>query len=44
MAAPGAQILVTISDGGSSGTSYSAAEVSGIAALMLEREPGLTPD
>ena len=47
VAAPGAQILVAIPDGGyevSSGTSYSAAEVSGIAALMLERKSGLTPD
>jgi subtilisin family serine protease len=47
VAAPGAQILVAIPDGGyevSSGTSYSAAEVSGIAALMLERRGGLTPD
>ena len=47
IAAPGAQILVAIPDGGyevSSGTSYSAAEVSGIAALMLERRGGLTPD
>src|SRR5664280_968169 len=47
IAAPGAQILVAIPDGGfevSSGTSYSAAEVSGIAALMLERKSGLTPD
>src|ERR1035437_411223 len=45
--APGAQILVAIPDGGyevSSGTSYSAAEVSGIAALMLERKGDLTPD
>jgi len=47
IAAPGAQILVAIPDGSyevSSGTSYSAAEVSGIAALMLERKGGLTPD
>src|SRR6202142_2467963 len=47
VAAPGAQILVALPDGGyevSSGTSYSAAEVSGIAALMLERKSGLTPD
>ena len=38
VAAPGAQLLVAIPDGGyevSSGTSYSAAEVSGIVALML---------
>ncbi len=47
IAAPGAQILVAIPDGGyevSSGTSYSAAEVSGIVALMLERKRDLTPD
>src|ERR1035437_6374275 len=47
VAAPGAQILVAIPDGGyevSSGTSYSAAEVSGIAALMLVRKGDLTPD
>jgi subtilisin family serine protease len=47
VAAPGAQILVAIPDGGyevSSGTSYSAAEVSGIVALMLERKGGLAPE
>ena len=47
VAAPGAQILVAIPDNGyemSSGTSYSAAEVSGIVALMLQRTPNLTPD
>jgi hypothetical protein len=47
VAAPGAQILVAIPDGGyevGSGTSYSAAEVSGIVALMLERKNDLTPD
>jgi subtilisin family serine protease len=47
LAAPGAQVLVAIPDGGydvSSGTSYSAAEVSGIVALMLQRKPNLTPD
>jgi subtilisin family serine protease len=46
IAAPGAQIMVAIPDGGyevSSGTSLSAAEVSGIAALMLQRKPDLTP-
>jgi subtilisin family serine protease len=47
LAAPGAQVLVAIPDNGyemSSGTSYSAAQVSGIVALMLQRKPGLTPD
>ena len=47
VAAPGAQILVAIPDAGyevGSGTSYSAAEVSGIVALMLQRNPDLTPD
>jgi subtilisin family serine protease len=47
IAAPGADIFVAIPDGGyevSSGTSYSAAEVSGIIALMLERKPNLTPE
>ncbi len=47
VAAPGAQILVVNPDGAyevSSGTSYSAAEVSGIVALMLERKGDLTPD
>jgi subtilisin family serine protease len=47
VAAPGAQILVAIPDGGyevASGTSYSAAEVSGIAALMLDRKTSLSPD
>jgi len=47
VAAPGAEILVAIPDKQytvSSGTSYSAAEVSGIIALMLERRHDLTPD
>jgi hypothetical protein len=44
VAAPGDQILVAIPDGYevSSGTSYAAAEVSGILALMLQRKPRLT--
>jgi subtilisin family serine protease len=47
LAAPGAEVLVAIPDGGyeaSSGTSYSAAEISGIAALMLQHKPDLKPD
>jgi hypothetical protein len=47
LAAPGTQILVANPDGAyeaSSGTSYSAAEVSGIVALMLDRKSDLTPD
>ena len=47
VAAPGAQIMVAIPDGGyemSSGTSHAAAEVSGIVALMLQHKPGMTPD
>jgi subtilisin family serine protease len=47
VAAPGAQILVAAPDNSyevSSGTSYSAAEISGIVALMLQRKPDLTPD
>lgn len=46
VAAPGADLLVAIPDGGyevSSGTSYAAAEVSGIAALLIERKADLTP-
>ncbi len=46
VAAPGVQLLVAIPDGGyemSSGTSFSAAEISGIVALMLERNASLTP-
>lgn len=47
VAAPGVDILVAVPDGGyqiSTGTSYSAAEVSGVVALMLQRKPDLTPD
>ncbi|HET9716189.1 MAG TPA: S8 family serine peptidase [Pseudolabrys sp.] len=47
VAAPGDQILVAIPEGSyeiSSGTSYSAAEVSGIVALMLQYKPELSPD
>lgn len=47
VAAPGKDVFVAIPDGGyelSSGTSYSAAEVSGIVALMLEAKDDLTPD
>lgn len=44
--APGVDIFVAAPGGGyqvSSGTSFSAAEVSGIVALMLQRNPNLTP-
>jgi len=47
IAAPGVDILVAAPGGRYqilSGTSFSAAEVSGIAALMLQRKPDLTPD
>ena len=45
VSAPGAQLLVATPDGYemSSGTSYSAATVSGIVALMLEKRSDLTP-
>jgi hypothetical protein len=47
VAAPGVDILIAVPNGGyevSTGTSYSAAEVSGIVALMLQRKPDLTPN
>lgn len=47
LAAPGVDIETATPGGGyakASGTSYSAAEVSGIVALMLERNKGLTPE
>ncbi|MGY4320186.1 S8 family serine peptidase [Bradyrhizobium sp. JR3.5] len=46
LAAPGADLLVSVPDGKyqlMSGTSFSAAFVSGIAALVLERSPALKP-
>ena len=46
VAAPGVDLLVAVPNGGyqiSTGTSFSAAEVSGIAALMLQKKPSLTP-
>lgn len=47
VAAPGTDIMVAIPDAGfevASGTSFSAAEVSGIVAMMLERKADLTPE
>ena len=46
VAAPGVDIMIAVPNGGyevSTGTSFSAAEVSGIAALMLQRKSDLTP-
>jgi subtilisin family serine protease len=45
--APGVDILVSAPDGAytvASGTSFSAPQVSGIAALLLSRKPNMTPD
>jgi subtilisin family serine protease len=47
VAAPGVDVLVPAPDAGlafTTGTSVAAAEVSGIAALVLERAPSLSPD
>ncbi len=47
LAAPGAEIFLPAPDQKyqiTSGTSFSAAYVSGVAALLLERNPALTPD
>jgi subtilisin family serine protease len=46
VAAPGVNILAAAADGGyqmPSGTSFAAAQISGIAALLLERNPKLDP-
>jgi Subtilase family/Fervidolysin N-terminal prodomain len=47
VAAPGVDLLLPAPELGyqvTTGTSFSAAEVSGVVALMLERKPDLTPD
>jgi subtilisin family serine protease len=47
IAAPGVNLVLPTVGGGcrvTSGTSFSAAEITGVIALMLERNPGLTPD
>ena len=47
VAAPGVQVLEPAPDGGyqlTTGTSVAAAHVSGVAALLLARNPKLTPD
>ncbi len=46
LAAPGVDVLTTVPHGSYdffTGSSLAAAEVSGVAALLLERKPGLTP-
>jgi subtilisin family serine protease len=46
IAAPGVDVLVPAPDGGyqfTTGTSVAAAEVSGVVALLIERNPALTP-
>jgi hypothetical protein len=47
VAAPGVRLLLPTPGGNydmTTGTSFAAAHISGIAALLLEREPGLSPD
>lgn len=47
VAAPGVDIMVAAPSGAyatTTGTSVAAAHVSGLAALLLERDPGMTPD
>jgi len=47
VSAPGVEIFVAAPNGGydfTTGTSVAAAHVSGLAALLIERNPGLTPD